>query len=149
MEKIADVLGLRYPQYNTVSSDCFVSDALYQMCCEKVDHLVVFDSEKFIGIITDNDIASKVLYDTRPLNKIMVKEFVNTTLPVASPSDSIGQCLQLMERYHSKHIAVFDNDNFDFRGVLSIHDLMQKGYSKPNLVFEEADSVRHGYPWTY
>jgi predicted transcriptional regulator len=149
MERIADILGQKYPQYNTVSSDCYVSDALYQMCCENVDHLVVFDNDKFIGIITDQDIASKVLYETRPLNKIAVKDFVNTTLPVVTSSDNLAQCIQLMERYHAKHVAVFDNDNLVFKGVLSIQDLLIKGYAKPNLNFEETESVKHGYPWTY
>src|SRR2546423_4683020 len=147
MEKVADVLGRKYPQYNTVSSDCLVSDALYQMCCENVDHLVVFDSDKFIGILTDHDIASKVLFDTRPLNKIHVKEFVNTTLPVATSGDSLGHCLQLMERYHAKHLAVFDN--FDFKGIVTIGDIQQRGYNKANLQFEETASIHQGYPWTY
>ena len=54
-----------------------------------------------------------------------------------------------MERYHAKHVAVFDNDNLVFKGVLSIQDLLIKGYAKPNLNFEETESVKHGYPWTY
>jgi signal-transduction protein with cAMP-binding, CBS, and nucleotidyltransferase domain len=147
MEKVADVLGMKYPQYNTVSSDCLVSDALYQMCCENVDHLVVFDSDKFIGIITDHDVASKVLFEDRPLNKIHVKEFVSTTLPVANSDDSLGHCMQLMERYYAKHLAVFDN--FTFKGVVCLSDLQQRGFNKVNASFEEKTSVRRGYPWNY
>ena len=147
MEKVADVLDRKYPQFNTVSSDCLVSDALYQMCCENEDHLVVFDCEKFAGIITEHDIASKVLLDNRPLNKIFVKEFVNRTLPVANSGDSIGHCMQLMERYHAKHLAVFDN--FTFRGVVSFQDLMQYSYNRKSDTSEESTHVTQGYPWSY
>ena len=118
------------------------------MCSENVDFLIVYRKRKYPGVITDQDIAAKILYEERPLNKIVVKDFVNTTLPVITSADNIGQCMQLMERYHAKHVAVFDNDNLVFKGVLAI-GLIHKGYSKPNLNFEEADSVKPGYPWTY
>ena len=89
MEKVADVLGRKYPQFNNIPPDCFVSDALYQMLCENVDHLIVLDNDKFMGIITDHDIATKVLFDERPLKNIQVREFMNRTLPVATSDDSL------------------------------------------------------------
>lgn len=147
MEKVDDVLGQKFPQFNSVSSECLVSDALYQMCCENVDHLIVFDSSRFIGIITEHDIASKVLFDNRPLNVIPVKEFVNRTLPVASSNDTPEHCLQLIERYHAKHLAIFDS--FTFKGVVSSQDLMQQAFSKRPANNEENGPVRTGYPWNY
>ena len=68
MEKIAEILARKYPQFNTVIPGCFVSDALYQMCSENVDFLIVLDEDKFQGVITDHDIASRILFENRPLN---------------------------------------------------------------------------------
>lgn len=147
MEKIADVLDRKYPQFNTVSPDCFVSDALYQMACENVDHLIVLEDDKFMGVLTDHDIASKVLFDERPLKNISVKEFMNRTLPVATSNDSLEHCMQLMERFNTKHLAVYDD--FVFKGVVSSHDLMQQALSKRKETFEEEICVRQGYPWNY
>ena len=62
MERIADVLARKYPQFNTVVPDCLVSDALYQMCSENVDYLIVLEEDKFQGVITDHDIASRILF---------------------------------------------------------------------------------------
>ncbi len=128
MEKVADVLDHKYPLLNTVTNDCLVSDALYQMSTANIEHLVVFDDQKFVGIITEHDIASKVLFDNRPLNKIKVKEYVNRTMPVACSDDSVDNCIQLMERYSAKHAAIFDG--FTFRGVLSYQDLLKQ--SRPS-----------------
>ncbi|HEU0110006.1 MAG TPA: CBS domain-containing protein [Flavisolibacter sp.] len=147
MEKVADVLGRKYPQFNNIPPDCFVSDALYQMLCENVDHLIVLDNDKFMGIITDHDIATKVLFDERPLKNIQVREFMNRTLPVATSDDSLEHCMQLMERYNAKHLAVFDS--FIFRGVVSAQDLMQQALSKRQATFEEDKTSRLGYPWNY
>ena len=62
MERIADVLDRKYPQFNTVYADCLISDALYQMRCENVDFLIVLHNERFLGILTDHDIAHHVLF---------------------------------------------------------------------------------------
>jgi CBS domain-containing protein len=144
MERIADVLARKFPQFNTVVPSCLVSDALYQMCCENVDFLIVIEDDKFKGVITDHDIASKILFEDRPLNKIQVKEFMSTTLPVTTPEASFGHCMQLMERYNVRHLAIFDR--FDFKGVISSDDLMHEALTKQT---EEEVYERKGYPWNY
>lgn len=123
MERVADVLGRVYPQFNTVAPNCKVADALYQMICENSDYLIVLEQDKFVGVISDHDIASKVLFDNRPLNRIEVGEFLNRTLPVVTPEDTVEYGSQLLERYNARHLAVYDQ--FTFKGVLSSQDLMQ------------------------
>ena len=147
MERIADVLARKYPQFNTVVPDCLVSDALYQMCSENVDYLIVLEDDKFQGIISDHDIASRILFEDRPLNKIQVKEFMCRTLPVSTPESSLEQCMQLMERYGVRHLAIFDR--FIFKGVISSYDLMQEALQQRKESFELEENIRQGYPWNY
>jgi len=142
MERIADVLARKFPQFNTVTPDCLVSDALYQMCCENVDFLIVLENDKFQGIITDHDIAAKILFEDRPLNKIQVKEFMSRTLPVTTSETSFTHCMQLMERYNVRHLAIFDR--FDFKGVVSSDDLMHEALTNQK---EEEALAGEGYPW--
>lgn len=144
MERIADVLARKYPQFNTVVADCPVSDALYQMNCENADFLIVMEDDKFQGIITDHDIAGKILFEKRPMNKIKVSEFMSKTLPVTTPETSLAQCMQLMERYNVRHLAIFDR--FTFKGVVSSYDLIHETLIKQK---EEGESIRQGYPWNY
>jgi CBS domain-containing protein len=147
MERIADVLVRKYPQFNTAVPHCLVSDALYQMCSENVDFLIVMDVDKFVGIITDHDIAGKILFENRPLNQIQVKEFMSRTLPVTTPDATLEQCMQLMERYNVRHLAIFDR--FLFQGVVSQQDLMQEALQKRSGHFEDKRYTRQGYPWNY
>lgn len=141
MEKIADVLVKKYPQFNTVSLDCLVSDALYQMCCENVEFLIVLENDKFQGIISDHAIAGKVLFDDRPLNKIPVKEFMIKTLPVATSDDTLEYSMQLMERYNVQHLAIFDG--FHFKGVISSNDLLHEALlDKRKAPFDGAAYLR-------
>ena len=147
MERVSDLLTRKYPQFNTTTSNCLISDALYQMCCENVDFLIVMENDKFKGIITEHDIVSRILFEDRPLNKIEVNEFVNTSVPVTTPEASLQSCMQLVERFNVKHIAVYDR--FDFKGVISSQDLMQEALHSPQLFFVEEQEPRKGYPWNY
>ena len=124
-----------------------MSDALYQMCSENVDYLIVLENDKFQGVITDHDIASKILFENRPLNKIHVREFMSRTLPVTTPDTSLEQCMQLMERYNVRHLAIFDR--FNFMGVVSTYDMMHEALSNRSGVFEDVENKRQGYPWNY
>jgi CBS domain-containing protein len=148
MEQVADLLARIYPQFNTAAANCRVSDALYQMCSENVDYLIVLEDNKFMGIITDHDIASRILFENRPLKEIEVREYMNTTLPVATPETSLQSCMKLMERYNVRHLAIYDR--FDFKGVVSSYVLMQAALNKTSGFFEEEEEPpRQGYPWNY
>ena len=147
MERIADILDRKYPQFNTVSPGCMVSDALYQMTGENVDHLIVMEDDRFMGILTEHDIATKVLFADKALRFIPVSEFMNRTFPVAMSTDSIEHGMQLMERFNVKHLAIFDS--FDFKGVICSADLLQEALNKRSATFEEVANTRQGYPWNY
>ena len=146
MERVADVLRTKYPQFNTIAPNRSIHDALHQMHCENVDHLIVLDEERFLGLLTEHGITEKIIYRSNDLDTATVREFMTTYLPVATMNDSIEQCLQLMERHNTRHIAVYDR--FDFKGVISSHDLMKLALTKNTAELNE-QSVRHGYPWNY
>ena len=145
MERIADVLRLKTPQFNTISSDRNILDALHQMRCEQIDFLIVLDDdERFIGILTDHDIAEK-LFRFRDLESATVRDFMSTNLPVSSSNDSLEYCMQLMERYNVSYLAIYDG--FEFFGVVSMNDLMKQALSKRKDTFtEQAEEL---YPWSY
>lgn len=131
MKKVADVLGRKFPQFNTIPPDHFVSDALYQMAAENVDYLIVLDDERFMGIIGTNDIANKVLLVDKKLKDVKIGDCTNKNLPVVTLNDSVEYSMQLLERYKSKYLAVYDR--FDFKGIVSSEDLMLQSLSKERL----------------
>ena len=132
MEKLADVLGRKFPQFNTISPTHLVSDALYQMAAENVDYLIVYEEERFTGIVSTNDIANKVLLADRSLKQVKVCDCTNKSLPIATLSDTVEYGLELLERYNTKYLAVYDR--FDFKGILTTYDLMQQMLSKHKKV---------------
>ena len=148
MEKIADVINQKYPQFNTILLSRTVTEALYQMRCENIDYLIVLDEkENFIGLLSEHDVASKVLFNNRELDVMLVAEFMTTSLPVATIDDSLEYALQILENNNCKYLAVYDK--FNFKGVLSVHDLVKVALQKRQMVFDDVQQQRTGYPWNY
>lgn len=135
MEKLADVLGRKFPQFNTVPPNHLVSDALHQMAAENVDYLIVLDDERFLGIICSNDIANKVLLADKQLKDVKVSDCTNKNLPVVTLNDAVEYGMELLERYNAKYLAVYDS--FDFKGIVSSSDIMQQTLSKQKPYFED------------
>ena len=123
MEKITSIIGRKEAHFHTVSPECFISEALQQMHCENVDYLVVInDEERFLGILSDHDIASKVLYGKKPLHKTIVRDIMNTHLPVATTDDTVEKCMRMMRQHNVRFLPVFEG--FNFRGVVSSDDII-------------------------
>lgn len=135
MEKIADVLGRKFPQFNTTSPNHSVSDALYQMAAENVDYLIVMENERFTGIVSSSDIANKVLLAGKSVKDVKVCDCTNTSLPVATLNDSVEYGMELLERYQTKYLAVYDS--FDFKGIVTSFDLIQQALSKRRPVYHD------------
>ncbi|HVZ55363.1 MAG TPA: CBS domain-containing protein [Chitinophagaceae bacterium] len=125
MEKLVNILLRKQPNFHTISGSSTVRDALCQMNCENVDYLVVTDeADRFLGVISDHDITSQVMVAARPLEQTLVRDVMNNRLPHASTSDSLGGCMQLMQRHRARYIPVFEGLNF--RGVVTSDDLVHE-----------------------
>ncbi len=144
MERVADVLRHKYPQFNTISPNRSITDALHQMQAENVDHLIVLEDDRFVGVLTEHDIVCKIIYQSGRLDTAIVKDFMSTYLPVATMSDSLEHCMQLMEKYNMRHLAIYER--FSFKGVLSSHDLIKRVLLKRKAIFDEMEEQQN-YLW--
>ena len=136
MEKLTAILARKQPYFDTVSSNVSVSDALYRMSSQNADFLIVMEEEQFLGILTEHDITSKVMSLGSSLNKISVREMMNTRLPVANCDDTLECCMKLMRQFKVRYLPVFDN--FRFRGVVSSDDILEEAVFNREEIFDGA-----------
>jgi signal-transduction protein with cAMP-binding, CBS, and nucleotidyltransferase domain len=135
MEKVTAILERKQTHFKAVSPLCSVSDALGRMNCESTDHLIVMDeNENFLGIITEHDIASKSLSTKVPASQTMVKQIMNTRLPVAFTEDTVESCMQSMHQYHVKLLPVFEGRLF--KGVVTTEDILHEACWHRNEIFD-------------
>jgi signal-transduction protein with cAMP-binding, CBS, and nucleotidyltransferase domain len=146
MEKVTDVLNRNQPQFNTVTTTTSVRDALYKMYCENVDYLIIQEDGKFAGILTEHDVAGKVLFSDKPLQQTLVKEFMTTEVPAITPEDSLEYAMQLLEYYNARYLAVYEE--FDFTAIITAQDLMRHALKTRQAAFPTMEE-RQKHPWDY
>jgi len=143
MEKVTIILERKQPHFKAVSPLCTVSNALSRMNCENTDYLIVMDEdENFLGIITEHEIASKSLSAKMPAWQTMVKQIMNTHLPVAFTEDTVDDCMRRMQQHHVKIMPVFEGHTF--KGVVTSEDILHEAVWHRNEIFDrEKEMVRH------
>ncbi len=144
MEPITSILNRKEAHLHTVSPESLVTNALQQMRSENVDYLVVINNdERFLGILTDHDVATKIIFGKKSLNKALVREIMNTRLPVATTDDTVEQCMRTMRQHNVRFLPIFDG--FDFRGVVSSDDIMHEVVESRMEVFDSEEDQSYTF----
>lgn len=147
MENVTVLLDKKQSHFNKISPDCTISDALCRMSCQHTDYLIVMDDdERFLGLLTEHDIASKTIFNNRSITLTKVNQMMNTRLPVADADSTVEDCMRLMKRFHVRYLPVFKNLNFI--GVVSSDDIIQEAVSHRLQIFDTEDknvSVTYRY----
>jgi CBS domain-containing protein len=110
----------------TIDSNQTILDAYKKYRDNKVGSLVVTDSEKCIGIVTERDLIEKAI--DKDLKTTFVKDIMTSNVRTISPSDNIDTASELMEKYNIKKLPVLFNDNIT--GIITINDIV---HTKPEL----------------
>jgi CBS domain-containing protein len=147
MENVTVLLSKKQSHFNKISPNSSISDALCRMSCQNIDYLIVIDDdEKFLGLLTDHDIATKTVFANKSITSTKVKQMMNTRWPVADADNTVEDCMKLMSRYNVRYVPVFKN--LSFLGVVSTDDILQEAVSHRSKIFDVEDknvSVTYSY----
>jgi CBS domain-containing protein len=69
------------------------------------------ESRQLIGIITDRDLAIKVVADARDPKSTRVSEVMSTGVSTCRREDDLQQALNLMEEHQVRRIPIVDGGN--------------------------------------
>jgi len=147
MENVTVLLSKKQSHFNKISPNSSISDSLCRMSCQNTDYLIVVDDdEKFLGLLTDHDIATKTVFANKSLTSTKVRQMMNTRWPVADAENTVEDCMKLMSRYNVRYVPVFKN--LSFLGVVSTDDILQEAVSHRSKIFDVEDknvSVTYSY----
>jgi signal-transduction protein with cAMP-binding, CBS, and nucleotidyltransferase domain len=135
MEKVNQIIERQRPHFKTISPSCTLTDALSRMSSQNTDYLIVMDdNDKFLGLLTEHDVASKSIFMNKPLAKASVTEMMNTRLPFADVEDTVEQCMRVMKKYHVRHLPVFKN--LHLMGIVTTDDILNEAVSHRKEIFD-------------
>jgi len=107
----------------SVRSSDYVVKVLELMRDNLVRSVLVIDSEKLVGIISQGDCAIKVLLPGHSAKEVLVKDVMTANPISVSYEDDLRDCMQIMISKRIRHLPVLDKDMV--RGVVSIGDVVK------------------------
>ncbi|MCH7650889.1 MAG: CBS domain-containing protein [Nitrospinae bacterium] len=114
----------------SIAPDASTQEAAQLMESKHIGSLLVKDGEKFVGIITETDLARKIVAKGLQDKNPKVSDVMTAPLQTIDCHEPIVDANQLMANKKIRHLAVTENDQVV--GVLSVRDLIHY-YANPRM----------------
>jgi CBS domain-containing protein len=94
----------------TVKVGDTIVDAAKLMRGEDAGIAPVVDGDRLMGVITDRDIAVRVIARERDPSKTLVEEIYSDDLITIDPDQDLAEALRLMTQHHVRQLPVVEED---------------------------------------
>jgi CBS domain-containing protein len=106
----------------TISHNATLLEARNILLRHKVGRLPVVANKKPVGIVTEKDLVRAIYKQKKPIEKVLVKDFMSKNLITVKRTDSVYDCAQLMHKNKISSILVLDNK--ELAGIVTKTDLV-------------------------
>jgi CBS domain-containing protein len=135
MRTVKDILDTKEAASNFISPDNMVIDALKKLISVNLSYLIVQENGDYKGIFSERDYTRKLVIEGRSSRETKVGEVMTTNLPEAGLDSTVEDCMYKMNMRGARYVAVFDGD--EFRGIITIHDLLRQILANKQEVFSD------------
>ncbi len=142
MTTVSRVLAEKGSAVVTVNPEDNVRIVLRKMADANVGSVVVIESGKIVGIVTERSYARKVELQGRTADTTRVAEIMETRVIYARPSQTVQECLAVMIDRRLRHLPVLDGGKLV--GMISIGDLGKSIVGEQKSEIDELVNYIHG-----
>ncbi|MBN9298263.1 MAG: CBS domain-containing protein [Filimonas sp.] len=139
MRTVSVLLAKKGAQNNFVDANATVLEALNKMQCDNLSYVIVMQNNHYLGVLSERDYVRKVILVDKHSHTTLVKEIMTRDLPYVSSDDAVDHCLMLMNLYRTRYLPVFDE--FKFKGVLTINDLLREAVNDHDLAAMAEETI--------
>jgi CBS domain-containing protein len=112
------------PNPTSVRPDLPVSEAARVMRSEDVGSLPVVEDDRLVGVVTDRDIAVRVVAEGKDPDAVSVGEIQSSDPVTVDPKQDLREALTQMARHQVRRVPVVDNGRIV--GVLAQADVARE-----------------------
>ena len=109
----------------TIDADKSVAYAAKMMRDEDVGLAPIVEGDKLIGMLTDRDIAIRVVAEGKDPDQVTVREVASKQVVTIDPQQDLDEALRLMAQHQVRRLPVVDRDNH-LVGVVSQADVARE-----------------------
>ena len=110
----------------TIAPSTSAREAARLLASENVGSLPIVEDDRLVGVITDRDLAVRVLAEARDA-ETPVSEIASTDLVTIDPQQSLEEAARLMAEHQLRRLPVCEEDG-RLVGILAQADLAQSGH---------------------
>ena len=132
MKNVKEILRGKDGRVFSIAPDVTVLSAIEQMAEKNIGALLVMESDKLVGIITERDYARKVILAGKSSIKTQVKEIMTQQVLVIQPVTSIEECMALMIENSVRYLPVIEDGLVI--GVISMGNVVNSVISEQHFV---------------
>lgn len=115
------------PSHLATSSS--IVEAARLMKSEDVGSIPVTEGDRLVGIVTDRDIALRVVAEGKDVQTVTVGEIASKELVTVDPQQDLDEALRLMAQHQVRRLPVVEEDG-RLVGILAQADVAQQGDDK-------------------
>lgn len=114
------------PNPTSVSPDTTAGEAAQMMKAENIGSLPIVEDDRLIGVITDRDIAIRIVAEGRDTDTT-VGEIASKDVVTVDPEQSLEEAARLMAEHQVRRLPVVEEDGRVI-GILAQADVAQSGH---------------------
>jgi CBS domain-containing protein len=141
---ISEILKHKGTQVWSISPEETVFEAIELMAEKNIGALLVIESNRLVGILTERDYTRKVALKGKSSKQTAVKEILTGELIHVIPEHTIEECMRLMTENRVRHLPVLEADRIV--GVVSIGDLVNWIISAQSSTIQQLQAYISGVP---
>jgi CBS domain-containing protein len=111
---------------SNVEMSSSVVEAARLMKSEDVGSIPVTEGDRLVGIVTDRDIAIRVVAEGKDVQSVTVGEIASKELVTVDPQQDLDEALRLMAKHQVRRLPVVEEDG-RLVGILAQADVAQQG----------------------
>lgn len=142
MQTLNQLLEIKGRNIWSVEPESSVFTAIKAMAEHGVGALLVIESGRPVGIISERDYARKVILQGRSSQQTPVREIMTTRVIYAKPDVRIGEAMALMTERRIRHLPVIDGGSL--QGIVSIGDLVKTIIAEQQHRIEQLENYISG-----
>lgn len=143
---VRHVIAIKGSVVHSVAPDTKLGDVVAMLGEKCIGAILVKDHERVLGIVTERDCLSEVLWKQRFHAGSRVADVMRTNIPTVSPWESIQHCMRLMTEQRVRHLPVLDEGKLV--GLISMGDVIHALLSDQQHVIESLERYISGSPST-
>lgn len=142
MTLLSQLLDLKGHDIHSVAPDSPVLEAIRIMAEKHVGALLVMDSDRLVGIVSERDYARKVVLKGRSSTNTPVRDIMTASVLTIGPDGTADAAMRMMTKHRIRHLPVVRGSTV--LGVVSIGDLVKSVIEDQRHTIEDLQSYIHG-----